>query len=148
MRLAQERQELRVVNDQIGAPTSARLIADAVAHIIGPADSTLSDRFAAASGLVNVAASGATSWHGFALAIVEGLKARGVKLMVEHIVPIETRDYPTKATRPANSRLDLTRLRRRFGIQTLPWEQALDAELDQLVEGSLPKASSASVHIF
>jgi len=133
IRLARERKELRIVSDQIGAPTSARLIADVVNNIIASADLSLKDRLAAANGLVNVAASGETSWHGFAVAIVEGLKARGVKLMVETIVPIETRDYPTKAIRPANSRLDLTRLRLMFGIQTPPWQQALDAELDQLL---------------
>jgi dTDP-4-dehydrorhamnose reductase len=133
IRLAKERKELRIVSDQIGSPTSARLIADAVARIINPANLSLKDPFAAANGLVNVAASGETSWHGFAVSIVEGLKARGVKLTVENIVPIETRDYPTKATRPANSRLDLTRLRQLFGIQTPQWQQALDVELDLLV---------------
>ncbi len=134
VRLAREREELRIVSDQIGAPTSAPLIADAVARIIGSAGSSLKDRFAAADGLVNVTASGETSWYGFAVAIVEGLKARGIKLKVERIVPIATVDYPTKAKRPANSRLDLSRLGRSFGIEPLTWEQALSAELDQLIE--------------
>jgi dTDP-4-dehydrorhamnose reductase len=131
-RLASERKELRVVADQFGAPTSARLIADAVAGIIGTDNVLLADRFTASGGVVNVAASGETSWHGFAMAIVEGLRARGVELAVESIVPIATKDYPTKAKRPENSRLDLTRLRRVFRIDTPTWDQALAVELNHL----------------
>jgi dTDP-4-dehydrorhamnose reductase len=131
-RLATERKELRIVSDQFGAPTSATLIADAVAGIVGTGGARLADRFAAAKGAVNVAASGETNWHAFAVAIAEGLKERGVTLAVESIVPIATKDYPTKAKRPANSRLDLTRLRLAFGIDTPRWDQALAIELDLL----------------
>jgi dTDP-4-dehydrorhamnose reductase len=129
LRLAKERTELRIVADQFGAPSSARLIAHAVASIIGAGGADLADRFAAAQGIVNVAASGETSWHGFAVAIVEGLKARGVPLAVERIVPIATQDYPTKAKRPANSRFDMTRLSQAFGIVTPRWDRALEVEL-------------------
>jgi dTDP-4-dehydrorhamnose reductase len=66
------------------------------------------------------------------VAIVAGLKARGATLAVESIVPVETKDYPTKAKRPANSRLDLTRLKEAFGIVTPRWDQALAMELDLL----------------
>jgi dTDP-4-dehydrorhamnose reductase len=132
VRLAKERKELRIVADQIGAPTSARLIADAAADIVADGASGLADRFAASEGTINVAASGETSWYGFAVAIVEGLKARGAALVVESIVPIATKDYPTKATRPENSRLDLTRLRHVFRISPAEWNQALVTELDQV----------------
>jgi dTDP-4-dehydrorhamnose reductase len=131
-RLAKERIELRIVADQFGAPTSARLIAKVVADIVSADDRPLADRFAASGGLVNVAASGQASWHGFAAAIVEGLKARGAALAVESIVPIATRDYPAKARRPTNSRLDLTRLKDVFGIDTPKWDAALASELDRL----------------
>jgi dTDP-4-dehydrorhamnose reductase len=131
-RLAKERRELRIVADQFGAPTSARLIADTVASLVLPGPGTLAERFAASAGLINVAASGETSWYGFAVAIAEGLKVRGVTLAVEGIVPIATADYPTKAKRPANSRFDLTRLREVFGIATPEWNAALAVELDQL----------------
>jgi dTDP-4-dehydrorhamnose reductase len=131
-RLAKERKELRIVADQFGAPTSARLIADAVARILGSGGSALADRFAASQGAVNIAASGETSWHEFAVAVVEGLKARSVTLAVEGIVPIATKDYPTKAKRPKNSRLDLTRLNEVFRIKPPNWEQALAPELDQV----------------
>jgi len=131
-RLAREREELRIVADQTGAPTSARLIADVVVAIVKNSGALLAEGFAASGGLVNVAASGETTWHGFATAIVEGLKARGVPLLVRNVRPILTRDYPTKARRPANSRFDLTRLRRVFGIETPKWSEALTAELDRL----------------
>jgi dTDP-4-dehydrorhamnose reductase len=129
-RLAAERRELRIVADQFGAPTSAGVIADAVVGIVVGGGARIAERFAAAGGLVNVAASGETSWHGFAVAIVGGLKARGVPLAVENVVPIRTEDYPTKAKRPANSRLDVTRLKRVFGFETARWEAGL--ELDRL----------------
>jgi dTDP-4-dehydrorhamnose reductase len=132
VRLAKERKELRIVADQVGAPTSARLIADAVAGIIGADRTTLAERFAAVQGVVNVAASGETSWYGFAAAIIGGLNARGVALAVESVVQIATNDYPTKAKRPANSRLDLTQLRQAFGIEPSKWDLALSIELDQL----------------
>jgi dTDP-4-dehydrorhamnose reductase len=131
-RLAQERKELRVVADQFGAPTSARLIADALASIVGRNRVSLANRFAEARGVVNLAASGEITWYGFAVAIVDGLRARGIALAVENIVPIATKDYSTKARRPANSRLDLTRLRQVFGIDTPKWDQALAVELDHL----------------
>jgi dTDP-4-dehydrorhamnose reductase len=129
-RLARERTELRIVADQIGAPTTAVLLADAVTGILG--EGSLRARSAQAQGLVHVAASGETSWHGFAGAIVEGLRARGVTLAVERIVPIRTDEYPTPAQRPRNSRLDLDRLRQVFGLTPPTWQSALARELDEL----------------
>jgi dTDP-4-dehydrorhamnose reductase len=133
-RKAREWKELRIVADQFGAPTSARVIAEVVAGIVGASGAPLAERFAAAGGIINVAASGETSWHGFAVAIVEGLKARNVKLAVENLTAIGTEDYPTKAKRPANSRLDLTRLQQVFGIDTMKWDVALQFELDLLAK--------------
>jgi dTDP-4-dehydrorhamnose reductase len=131
-RLAREREELRIVADQVGAPNSARLIAGVVTDILSDSPPLLAERFAASGGLVNVSASGETTWHGFATAIVEGLKARGVPLRVQNIQPIMTQDYPTKARRPLNSRFDLTRLKKIFGIEPPTWNEALAAELDRL----------------
>jgi dTDP-4-dehydrorhamnose reductase len=133
-RLARERPELRIVSDQIGAPTSAALIGDVVAGMLSEGMETLRGLCARAGGLVHLAASGETSWHGFACAIVEGLKARGVALAVERIVPIATEDYPTKARRPHNSRLDLARLQAIFGITPPLWQNALSPELDRLAQ--------------
>jgi dTDP-4-dehydrorhamnose reductase len=132
-RLARERTELRVVADQIGAPTSARVIAEVLARLLAANLLHLPEHFAKAGGIVNIAASGETSWHGFAARIVDGLRARGMMLAVQSIVPLRTEEYPTRAKRPHNSRLDLTRLRRSFGISTPSWDQALEAELDLIV---------------
>jgi dTDP-4-dehydrorhamnose reductase len=131
-RLAQERKEIRIVTDQIGAPTSAQLIADAIARMVAGGLDGLRERCAQAKGLVHLAASGGTSWHGFACAIVAGLRQRGVHLAVEAIVPITTDDYPTRAKRPRNSRLDNTQLKTIFGIDPPHWTTALSPELDSL----------------
>ena len=135
-RLARQRDELRVVADQFGAPTSASAIAETVAMILARNASAaeLAKDFAAAHGLVHLANSGRTSWHGFASAIVEGLKARGQPVKVRAVHAITTKEFPTKAVRPANSRLDLSRLRDVFGVITPPWQQALGRELDILVQ--------------
>ena len=131
-RLAHERKGLRIVADQIGAPTTAALLADAVTGMVSDGPDSLRRRCAQADGLVHITAAGETSWHGFACAIVEGLRARGVSLAVAQVVPIRTEDYPTLAKRPRNSRLDLTRLRQVFGLTTPTWQSALAPELDQL----------------
>jgi dTDP-4-dehydrorhamnose reductase len=130
--LARERSELRIVADQIGAPTSAALIADTIARILSDGIESLRARGLQSGGLVHVAAAGETSWHGFACAIVEGLRERGISLAVEHVAPISTDQYPTKARRPLNSRLDLTRLQSVFGVTPPHWREALSPELDQL----------------
>lgn len=133
-RLARERSELRVVDDQVGAPTSAALIAEAVAMVIGDDDDTRRARWSRAGGTIHLSASGETSWHGFASAIVEGLRARDVALAVESLVPITSAEFPTKARRPRNSRLDIARLRAEFGIETPAWSTALEPELDHLAK--------------
>ena len=131
-RLARERAELRIVADQTGAPTSAALIGDVVAGMLSEGLETLRELCAGAGGLVHLAASGETSWFGFVEAIVDGLKARDVALSVERIVPIATDDYPTKAQRPQNSRLDCGRLQQVFGVTPPAWQIALAPELDRL----------------
>jgi dTDP-4-dehydrorhamnose reductase len=131
-RLALDRQELRVVGDQIGAPTSAALIADGVTTIVAGGLDRLRDRAALAEGLVHICSSGETSWHGFTCAIVEGLKQRGVRLAAEKVTAIRTAEYPTRAVRPLNSRLDLARLQDVFGITPPRWDAALSPELDGL----------------
>lgn len=132
-RLAGERKELRIVADQIGAPTTASTIASTVAEIVKSNASNLEELFARSGGTINLACAGETSWHAFASAIVAGLKSRGAKVAVETIIPIATTDFPTKATRPGNSRLDLSRLKDRFGVTTPAWQDALLPELDAFV---------------
>jgi dTDP-4-dehydrorhamnose reductase len=133
-RLARERTVLRIVADQIGAPTSAALISDAVAKIVSEGPDRLRTRAAQADGLVHICASGETSWYGFACAIVEGLRRHGVQLAVERVIPIRSEEFPVRADRPANSRLDLSRLREIFGVVPQAWPMALVPELHKLAQ--------------
>jgi dTDP-4-dehydrorhamnose reductase len=130
IRLADERESLRIVADQYGTPTSARTIAAATAQIIDQSIANPPTRFAKAQGLVHMTNSGFTNWHAFACAIVDGLRKRGKTLKATEIIPIATRDYPTKAARPANSRLDSSRLASAFAVRPATWQAALDVELD------------------
>lgn len=143
-RLARERTQLRIVADQIGAPTSAALISDAIIGVLGPGLPAFRERCAQAGGLVHFAAAGETSWHGFAAAIVEGLRMRGVRLAIEEIVPINTDQYPTQAKRPHNSRLDLSRWQEVFHITPLHWKVPLAIELDNLAREILSAPTSAT----
>jgi dTDP-4-dehydrorhamnose reductase len=132
IRLARERSELRIVSDQIGAPTSALSIAEAVLKLTDGDLAGLRETLAKGS-LVHLANSGATSWFGFAKQIVDGLRRRQVPLKVTDVVPIPTSGFPTKAVRPANSRLELARLEEVFGVTMPSWQDALDIELDHFL---------------
>ena len=134
VRLARERKELRIVADQIGAPTSAALIADALAAILNAGPQNLRERCAQAEGVVHLAAHGETSWHGFASAIVNGLRLRGMPLAVAQVTGIGTNEYPLRAKRPHNSRLELTRLQKVFGVTPRHWQSALATELDSIAQ--------------
>jgi dTDP-4-dehydrorhamnose reductase len=114
LRLAKERPELRVVDDQLGAPTSSKSIADATATVLARA--LESPRL---GGLYHLAAAGETSWCGFAREI---LAQAG---LATPVVPIPTEQYPTPARRPRDSRLDCARLRETFGVTLARWEEAL-----------------------
>jgi dTDP-4-dehydrorhamnose reductase len=130
-RLAGEREELRVVADQFGAPSSARVIADSVIKILGK-DGTVLRRILQERDTVNIACSDETSWWGFADAILMGLKKRNVCLRTERVIPIGTDQYLTKARRPRNSRIDQNRLNLVFGIAMPSWQESLETELDVL----------------
>jgi len=130
IRLARERSELRIVADQIGAPTSARSIAEALRSIL--TGNGIEQKFKAAEGLVHLANAGETSRHGFACAIVDGLRKRGDRLAVDTITAIASGEFPTAATRPYNSRLSMARYETVFGASMPDWKDALDRELDDL----------------
>jgi dTDP-4-dehydrorhamnose reductase len=135
--LAQTETELRVVADQVGAPTSAALIAESVSALVAGGLTDLSDKARKAGGIVHLAASGETSWYGFATEIITGLRSRGVPLKVQTITSIDTIDFHTPARRPLNSRLDLSLLQSVFGVTTPNWREALDPELNQLARDLL-----------
>ena len=126
LRVGAEREELKVVADQIGTPTPAALIADATAQAIQhPAE---------LSGTWHLTANGETSWHGFAAAIFAGAQARGLIARAPKVLPITTAEYPTKAKRPAYSRLDTGRLQADLGIVLPDWREGLARVMDELAQ--------------
>lgn len=126
LRLAGERDELRVVADQHGTPTPAALIADVTAQI-AQADQR-------PSGTWHLTALGDTAWHGFAEAIMQGAHARGLIARVPRVLPIGSDEFPTPAQRPAYSVLDTQTLRDDWQLTLPSWQQGLDSVLDTLAE--------------
>jgi len=128
LRLGRERDELGVVADQTGAPTSA---ADIAAAIVLIAKRIAESPDAVAWGTYNFTGAGETTWHGFADRIFQRLeRAEGRR---PRLRAIGTADYPTPARRPVNSRLDCARVRTAFGVATPAWEDSLDRVLDALL---------------
>ncbi|MEJ1096079.1 MULTISPECIES: dTDP-4-dehydrorhamnose reductase [unclassified Pseudoxanthomonas] len=128
LRLAAERDELRVVGDQVGTPTPAYLIADVTAAAISHAQPL--------SGTFHLTATGETSWHGFAEAIIDGAAERGLPQRSPRVVAIGTADYPTRAKRPGYSCLDTGKLSKALGTSLLDWSAGLEKVLDDLKAGS------------
>lgn len=123
LRLAREREELRIVADQRGCPTYAGDIADVLLELAGRISAIDAGKL---WGTYHYCGQPATTWHGFTEAIVEEARYSET-LPVQTIVPIATADYPTPAARPANSVLDCAKLTARLGIQPRPWREGLKA---------------------
>jgi dTDP-4-dehydrorhamnose reductase len=136
LRLARERDELKIVADQIGAPTSAELIADVTALCVGYVR-YCPERFADIGGIYNLVAAGETSWHNYARFVVENAVRLGLllKLSPDSIRPIATSEYPLPARRPLNSRLATDKLSRVFGIELPHWHIHLERVIEELVAG-------------
>ncbi len=131
LRLASERDRLRVVADQVGSPTSALDIAEAILAILPKLEP---DRPEAWAGTYHLAGDGEASWCDLARATLEVAAAHG-----HRAVPVDaigTADYPTPARRPANSRLDTTRLREVFGVRLPPWRDSLEVTVTRLLAGA------------
>jgi dTDP-4-dehydrorhamnose reductase len=132
LRLALERDQMQVVADQIGAPTSAKLIADVTARCLGR---TLNGTRISQSlnGLYHLVAAGETTWCDYARLLVKGATQRGarLKLLPQSIHEIATSDYPTAAKRPAHSRLDTARLQTDFALDLPDWKIHLNRFLDE-----------------
>jgi len=137
LRLAKEKPELRIVDDQIGAPTSSECIAQATADILAQLLAAAGGGLGECSGIYNLTSAGETSWFGFAKALL-AQSAAAFGFTVPSLIPIRTSDYPRPARRPANSRLSCQRLAKTFGIAMPPWEDALSLVLETLVEGASP----------
>lgn len=140
LRLGCDRDRLRVVADQFGAPTPAALVADVTAHIVAR-HWIFGSPSAFPGGIYHLTASGATSWHAYALEVLRLAAALGVTLKVDpaRVEPIGTDDYPLPARRPANSRLATAKLSRTFGIHLPAWQDGLHAVMPELVS-QLPRS--------
>lgn len=121
LRLGTDRDELRVVADQVGTPTPAALIADVTTELLGLRD--------APSGTFHLTPRGETSWHGFAETIFAEALARGLISRAPKVIPIATSDYPTRARRPGYSRLDIGRLEQVLGHVLPEWRAGLQQVL-------------------
>jgi len=128
LRVGRERGAVRVVDDQRGAPTTARLIADVTATVLAH----LAERTQPAPGTYHLAAGGECTWFEFARAIFTFAHAAGLIDRQVEVTPIATADYPTRARRPAYSVLDTTKLRATFGIHLPPWADGVDAVIGEL----------------
>lgn len=129
LRLAGEREELRVVNDQRGCPTWTGHLAKALTHIATRIRKAEED---APWGTYHYCGRDATTWFDFAVGIVETARQYR-ELKVSRIVPIPTSDYPTPARRPVNSELDCSKISREFGIGQGPWKEGLDVVVRELM---------------
>ena len=130
LRLAQERDKLAVIDDQVGAPTGAELIADVSAHAIRAIVAG-----SAPGGTYHLVAAGETSWHGYACRVIEAARAAGVPVKVarEAIAAVPSSEFATAAERPKNSRLATGKLREAFGLTLPPWQTGVDRLLAEIL---------------
>jgi dTDP-4-dehydrorhamnose reductase len=135
LRLAGERDQLRVVDDQFGVPTSASFLADVAARVI---DRHMMGGGGGGAGVYHAVPGGVTTWFGVAGAVLERARLRGFvpRLSDGGLMPCTTAEYPLPAARPMNSRLDTARLRRDFGLQCGDWRDDLHRVVDELMEGA------------
>ncbi len=128
IRLAKEREEIKVVCDQRGCPTWTGNLSDAIVSMI---DTIKKGQMDQAWGTYHYCGDGATTWYDFTRTIIEKTMAKE-NFKIEKITPIPTSDYPTPAKRPMSSAMDCAKLEENFGIKTVSWELGLDEMLNEL----------------
>jgi dTDP-4-dehydrorhamnose reductase len=135
LRLAREREQLSVIDDQVGAPTGADLLADVTAHAIRHMLPPMGHNDLTPSGIYHLAAAGETSWHGYARFVLQQAEQAGqvLKAGPQQVQAIPTSAYPTPAKRPHNSRLDTTRLQNTFGLALPPWQAGVQRMLNEIL---------------
>lgn len=131
LKLSQERDTLKVINDQFGAPTGADLLADVTAHAIRAA--LMHPELA---GTYHVSPSGETTWYEYARRVIAYARAAGVQVTVadNDIVAVSTSEFPSPAQRPVNSRLDTNKLQRTFNLHLPRWEYGVDRMLAEVLQ--------------
>jgi dTDP-4-dehydrorhamnose reductase len=137
LKLARERETLRVVDDQYGSPTWSRDLAKMTAEVIGQCEATARGRELASvladiGGVYHAAGAGETTWYGFTAEAVRLQRERESGVWFAAIEAITTAEYPTPAKRPANSRMNCGRLREQFGWEMLDWRDSLREVLAEL----------------
>ena len=136
LRLAQERERLTVIDDQWGAPTGAELLADVTAHTIGQVmGRQQQQQHAESAGTYHLAASGETTWHGYAKHVIAQAQQvqPTIKNIAKEIACVPTSAFPTPARRPHNSRLNTTKLQATFGLSLPGWQQGVDRMLAEVL---------------
>ena len=130
LKLAKERDKLTVINDQIGSPTGADLLADITAHALRMA--MLKPDLA---GTYHAVAQGETSWHGYAQHVIEFARASGqpIKVAANAVLAVPTSAFPTPAKRPGNSRLNTQKLRDTFGLTLPTWQSGVERMLTEVL---------------
>ena len=130
LRLAQERDRLTVIDDQIGAPTGADLLADVTAHAI-----RMALRQPELSGLYHLVVGGEISWHGYASYVLNLARQSGMDLKVaaENVIPVPTSAFPLQAKRPLNSRLDASKLQTAFDVHLPAWQNGVARMLEEIL---------------
>ncbi|MCC7006019.1 MAG: dTDP-4-dehydrorhamnose reductase [Ottowia sp.] len=134
LRLAQERDHLRVINDQIGSPTGADLLADITAIALRAAKNQKEN----VSGLYHATASGETSWYHYAQFVLHFARQAGIAIKVtpETLTPISTQAFPLPAKRPNNTRLNCQKLRDTFGLHLPHWEMGVARMLSEMTKNA------------
>ncbi len=126
-----DRDRLTVIDDEIGAPTGADLLADVTAHMLR---GVLLGHGKTVAGLYHVAAAGETSWHGYARFVIDCASKAGLplKTLSDAVDPVPTSNFPTPAVRPHNSRLNTTKLHHAFGLHLPAWQQGVTRMLAEI----------------
>ncbi|MFT4020743.1 MAG: dTDP-4-dehydrorhamnose reductase [Acinetobacter sp.] len=130
LKLAQSKDELSIIADQIGAPTGAALIADVTAQLIRYVQLNPEQQV---TGHYHLAASGECSWFDYANYIFEQAKQRGLNLQIQQVRPIATEAYPTPAKRPRNSRLNTNKLKQQFKLHLPHWQQGVQQVVGEMI---------------
>jgi dTDP-4-dehydrorhamnose reductase len=130
LKLAKERDKLTVIDDQIGSPTGADLLADITAHALRMA--MLNPKLA---GTYHAVAQGETSWHGYAQHVIEFARAAGqpIKVAADAVMAVPTSAFPTPAKRPGNSRMNTEKLRHTFGLSLPAWQSGVERMLTEVL---------------
>jgi len=134
LRLAREREQLSVIDDQIGAPTGADLLADVTAHSLRQILPPVGHNYLVQPGIYHLAAGGETSWHGYARFVLDVARKaeQDLRVGVDKVLPLPSSAYPTPARRPNNSRLDTSKLCATFGLSLPDWRQGVARMLTEI----------------